>query len=151
MFHLRSNSQTVMDMNKRTVVPTSKFSCSYCKLLWVLCTNRLRPMKRIKSEQFCVHCEEEISKTYIRGLRGLQTSTLFPWAWPAYLILIEEAYCCYCPGKLCRNNVKLSECRNGLIRIHRYNEFHAICLKCGPSVLIDYIRYGFEWRCGCSH
>ena len=133
-----------------TGIPATNFKCYYCKYSWVLFGNSLKQMENIRDKIYCYRCADEISRRIEQFNReSIRGRSMNPVEWPPLITLINEAYCCYCPGKLCRYNVKLSECAKGLILIYRYNEHHAVCIKCITKLYADYIRVGFRWRCKC--
>lgn len=139
-----------MDRRRDYVVSTSNFSCHYCKLLWTLLDRFLYPLKKHRGKLYCRRCYTEEIRYSVFHPELVKVRSLLPYNWPKYTMLINEAYCCYCPGKLCRNNVKLSECSKGMIVVHRFDENHCICIKCVTKVITDYIRIGFTWRCSCK-
>ena len=134
-----------------TGVPATNFKCTYCKYSWVLFDKSLARMETIKEKIYCLACAHEINTRREKFNReAIRKRSMNPADWPPLITLINEAYCCYCPGKLCRYNVKLSECAKGLILIYRFDEHHCVCIKCITKLYSDYIRLGFRWRCKCK-
>jgi len=153
LFYSTSKRNT-MDIRKAQSIPTKNFSCAYCKLLWLLSAGALYPLKTIRNKRYCILCATDISNPLIHHtlpLTSRPSPLLFPHHWPSLAMLIGEAFCCYCPTRLCKNNFKLSECTKGLVVVRRYNEEHSICMKCFPTAVTDYLIFGDSWRCKCRH
>ena len=145
MFLLLGSSGHTLDM--KSIVLTKEFVCFYCNLLWTLETTSLRPLIKTPYRQFCTFCCLAI----LRPLIYKPNPSPVPWEWPRVRVLISEAWCCRCLGRLCRYGLSLSDCPTGVVSIYCYSDRHRICHKCGHDLVAELIvDHLVRWVCDCS-
>lgn len=128
------------------IVLTKTLACFYCNLLWTLTTTSIRPLIKTPYRQFCMFCALEI----FRPLIYKPNPSPVPWHWPRISVVISEAWCCRCVGRLCKYSLSLSDCPTGMVTVYCYSDRHRVCQKCGQDLIAELIvDHSIRWTCDC--